>query len=196
MAALTVSFTVLAVAWRNPRYDAATSGRLAPAWLAAVVDSPWFRGALRVVGLVVAAYAAMAAVLGEDLSTNPFGMFYVWWWVGLVPFSLLFGPVWKAISPVRTVNLALARPGATRAAAFEYPERLGYWPRRCGLYAFVWFELVYRNDRARPGAAVGATYFAIMLIGGACSATRSTPAPTRSRSTPAWSPSSPSGGGG
>ena len=30
-AALVISFTVLAVAWRNPRYDAATSGRPAPA---------------------------------------------------------------------------------------------------------------------------------------------------------------------
>ena len=39
VAALTVSFTVLAVAWREPRYDGATSGRPAPAWLARVVDS-------------------------------------------------------------------------------------------------------------------------------------------------------------
>ena len=30
VAALTVSFTVLAIAWRNPRYDAATSGRPTP----------------------------------------------------------------------------------------------------------------------------------------------------------------------
>jgi hypothetical protein len=171
VAALTVSFTVLAVAWRNPRYDAATSGRLAPAWLAAVVDSPWFRGALRVVGLIVAAYAAMAAVLGEDLSTNPFfGMFYVWWWVGLVPLSLLFGPVWKAISPVRTVNLAFARLSGSdpERGVFECPERLGYWPAAVGLYAFVWFELVYpHSTELGPVRLWAATYFAIMLIGGA-----------------------------
>ena len=34
VAALTISFTVLVVAWREPRYDGATSGRPAPAWLA------------------------------------------------------------------------------------------------------------------------------------------------------------------
>lgn len=28
--ALVISFTVLAIAWRTPRYDAATSGRLLP----------------------------------------------------------------------------------------------------------------------------------------------------------------------
>jgi hypothetical protein len=171
VAALTVSFTVLAVAWRNPRYDAATSGRPAPAWLAAVVESPWFRGALRVVGLAVTAYAAMAAVFGKDLLTNPFfGMFYVWWWVGLVPLSLLFGPVWKAVSPVRTINLAFARLSGSdpERGVFEYPERLGYWPAAVGLYAFVWLELVYPySTQLGPVRLWCAAYFAIMLLGGA-----------------------------
>ena len=171
VAALTVSFTVLALAWRNPRYDEATSGRPAPAWLAAVVDSAWFRGALRVVGFVVTAYAAMAAVLGKDLLTNPFfGMFYVWWWVGLIPLSLLFGPVWRAISPVRTINLAFARVSGSdpEHGLFEYPERLGYWPAAVGLYAFVWLELVYPfSTELGPVRLWCAAYFAIMLLGGA-----------------------------
>ena len=65
--------------------------------------------------MVVFLYAAMAAVFGKDLLTNPiFGMFYVWWWVGLVPPSLLLGPVWKAISPVRTINLAFAKLSGQR----------------------------------------------------------------------------------
>ena len=171
VAALTVSFTVLALAWRNPRYDESTSGRPAPAWLSAVVDAPWFRGALRVVGLVVTAYAAMAAVLGKDLLTNPFfGMFYVWWWVGLVPLSLLLGPVWKAVSPARTINLAFARIAGSdpERGVFEYPERLGYWPGAVGLLAFVWLELVYPySTELGPVRLWCAAYFAIMLIGGA-----------------------------
>ena len=39
VAALVVSFTVLAVAWRTPRFDAATSGRPAPGWLNRIVTS-------------------------------------------------------------------------------------------------------------------------------------------------------------
>jgi len=39
-AALAVSFIVLALAWRKPRFDAATQGRPVPAWLASLVDSP------------------------------------------------------------------------------------------------------------------------------------------------------------
>jgi hypothetical protein len=171
VAALTVSFTVLAVAWRTPRYDAATSGRPAPAWLARVVDSAAFRVVLRVVGLVLFLYAAFAAVFGRDLLTNPvFGMFYVWWWVGLVPLSLLLGPVWRAISPVRTVNLVFARLSGSDPdrGVFDYPPALGLWPAALGLFAFVWMELVYPfGTDLGPVRLWCAAYVAIMLLGGA-----------------------------
>ena len=171
VAALTVSFTVLAVAWRQPRYDEATSGRPAPVWLARLVDSTGFRVALRVLGVVVFAYAGVAVVLGKDLLTNPvFGMFYVWWWVGLVPLSLLLGPVWKAISPVRTINLAFARLSGSDPdhGLYDYPARLGYWPAAVGLFAFVWLELVYPySTQLGPVRLWGAVYVAVMLLGGA-----------------------------
>jgi hypothetical protein len=171
VAALTVSFTVLAVAWRSPRYDAATSGRPAPAGLARVVDAPAFGLVLRLFGLVLLAYAAVAAVLGQDLLTNPvFGMFYVWWWVGLVPASLLLGPVWKAISPVRSINGFFARisGGDPEEGVFTYPERLGHWPAAVGLYAFVWMELVYPyGNELGPVRLWCAAYLAVMLLGGA-----------------------------
>ncbi len=171
VAALTVSFTVLAIAWREPRYDERTSGRLAPQWLAGVVDAPAFRIGLRVLGLVVFLYGAMAAVLGKDLLTNPvFGMFYVWWWVGLVPASLLLGPVWKAISPVRTINAAFAKLSGSDPdrGVYDYPARLGYWPAAIGLFAFVWLELVYpHSTELGPVRLWGAVYVALMLLGGA-----------------------------
>ena len=99
------SFVVLVLAWRKPRYDAATSGRPAPAWLAGIVDSTLFRGLLRLVGLLSLVYLVLVAVRGKDLLINPiFGMVYVWIWVGMVVASLLFGRVWKAISPFRLLN--------------------------------------------------------------------------------------------
>jgi hypothetical protein len=170
-AALVVSFTVLAIAWRNPRYDAATSGRLAPDWLAGIVDATWWRVLWRVVGFAIFLYVAAAALFGEDLVINPvFGVFYVWWWVGLVPLSLLFGPVWKAISPVRTINLAFAKVSGSDpdSGVFRYPERLGYWPAAVGLFAFVWLELVYPySTELGPVRLWCAAYVAVMLVGGA-----------------------------
>jgi len=171
VAALTISFTVLAIAWRTPRYDEARTGRPAPEWLARVVDSTAFRVGLRVFGLIGLAYTAMAAVFGEDLLTNPvFGIFYVWWWVGLVVLSVVFGPVWKAISPVRTINLAFARLSGSdpEAGVFQYSARLGYWPAALGLFAFVWMELVYPfSTELGPVRLWCAVYIAVMLLGGA-----------------------------
>jgi hypothetical protein len=170
-AALVVSFTVLAIAWRNPRYDAATSGRPAPAWLAGVVDALWWRILWRTLGFALFAYVAAAAVLGKDLVINPvFGVFYVWWWVGLVPLSLLFGPVWKTISPVRTINAAFAKISGSdpERGVFTYPERLGHWPAAIGLFAFVWLELVYPySTELGPVRLWAAAYVAVMLVGGA-----------------------------
>lgn len=170
-AALVISFTVLAVAWRTPRYDAATSGRPAPAGLARLVDSAAWRITWRTLGFLLFLYTAMAAVFGKDLVINPvLGIFYVWWWVGLVPLSLLFGPVWKAISPVRTLNLAFAKisGGDPERGILTYPERLGHWPAALGLFAFVWMELVYPySTEIGPVRLWCAAYVAIMLIGGA-----------------------------
>ncbi len=157
-AAVAVSFVVLALAWRRPRYDATTSGRPAPAWLAAFVDSVWWRGLLRLVGLVALLYLIVVAVFGKDLLINPiFGIFYVWIWVGVPVASLLFGRVWKAISPFRLISAGIASVsgGEPDEGVFAYPERLGMWPAALGLFAFVWMELVYPAQR-RPlaGAAL------------------------------------------
>jgi hypothetical protein len=169
--AVAVSFVVLAVAWRRPRYDVATSGRSAPAWLAGFVDSPLWRGFLRLVGLAALAYLVVVAVFGKDLLINPiFGIFYVWIWVGMVPASLLLGRVWKAISPFRTINAGLARisGGDPDDGVFRYPERLGMWPAAVGLFAFVWMELVYpHNVDLAPVRLWCAVYLALMLVGGA-----------------------------
>jgi hypothetical protein len=170
-AAVAVSFVVLALAWRSPRYDAATSGRLAPARLTRLVDSAFFRGALRVIGLLGLLYLVLVAVRGKDLLLNPFfGIFYVWIWVGMVPASLLLGPVWKAISPFRLVNAGLARVsgGDPDDGLLTYPARLGLWPAAVGLYAFVWMELVYpHNVELAPLRLWCALYLAAMIVGGA-----------------------------
>jgi hypothetical protein len=170
-AALVISFTVLAVAWRTPRYDAATSGRPAPTPVATLVDSTAWRVALRTLGMLLFLYTAAASILGKDLVINPvFGIFYVWWWVGLVPLSLLLGPVWKAISPVRTINLAFAKVSGSdpERGIFTYPERLGHWPAALGLFAFVWLELVYPfSTELGPVRLWCAAYVAVMLVGGA-----------------------------
>lgn len=171
IAALVISFTVLAIAWRSPRYDEQGAGRATPQLLATLVASPSFRIALRVFGMVVFLFTIVAAIFGRESSINPaFGIFFVWLWVGVPAMSVFFGPFWKAISPVRTINLLFARVSGSDAdeGLYRYPERLGYWPAALGLFAFVWFELVFPfTSDLGPLRLWGALYVAAMLIGGA-----------------------------
>ncbi len=170
VAALVISFTVLIVAWHKPRYDEPTPGRPAPAWLDRLVRASATRVGLRVAGLLVFAYTVATAIWGEDALTNPFfGIVYVWWWVGLVFASLLLGPVWRAVSPVRTINQLIARlsGGDHERGLLAYPSWLGLWPAALGLYAFVWLELVYRHSTSLgPVRLWCAVYVAAMLVGG------------------------------
>ena len=170
-AALVVSFCVLTLAWRRPRYHDIRSGRPASAALTGVVDSPVFQWAVRVLGLLFFGHVTWALIWGPDLINNPaLGTFYVLVWVGLVPASLLLGPVVRAASPVRTLNLLLARitGGDPAVGLTAYPARLGYWPAAVGLFAFVWQELVNPQSAYLGSVRIWlAGYLAIMLIGGA-----------------------------
>jgi hypothetical protein len=170
-AALAVSFIVLALAWRQPRYDAAVQGRAFPAVLASVVESTGFAIALRAVGLVAFGYVVWAAVLGKDLLTNPvFGVVYVLLWVGIVPASLLLGPFYRAVNPLRTLHLLVTRVtgGQPGRGIAVLPRWVGLWPAAFGLLAFVWLELVFpESTYLSPVRLWFAAYIAIVLLGAA-----------------------------
>lgn len=167
VAALVVSFTVLAVAWRTPRYDPPRPGWQVPG-LERVVDSGWFDTAARVVGLLLFGYALVPLLFGQDLLINPFfGMFYVLLWVGIVPVSLLLGPVWRAVNPLRTLAAGLRMLTGSREPLAQYPARWGYWPAALALFAFVWMELVYpHSTELGPVRLWVAAYVVVMLVGG------------------------------
>jgi hypothetical protein len=136
--ALTFTFAVVALAWRRPRFDPDKPGRPLPRWVTTSVDAPATRWAVAIAALLFAIWVAIAAVLGPQDAHNPLpGVFYVLLWVGLVALSLAVGPVWRAISPVRTVHRLLGR----RSLGLRYPEGAGCWPAVFGLFAFVWLEL-------------------------------------------------------
>ncbi len=154
--ALTFTFAVVALAWRRPRFDPATPGRPLPHWVTAFVDSPSTRWTVGLLGLAFAGWVAVAAAFGPQNSSNALpGVFYVLLWVGLVALSVLFGPVWRVLSPVRTVTRLF------RVRASSYPERLGYWPAAFGLFAFVWLELASPD----PGSLGAVKIWLLIYLG-------------------------------
>lgn len=168
--ALVLSFVLLGVLWREPRLDGADAGRPLPGWLAAPLDSRATRVLLAVLGLLLSAYAAIGLVLGKDDADNPTPfVVYVLLWVGLVPLSVLFGPVWRVLNPLRHLHLALMRLARLdpRQGIVPLPERLGYWPAALGLLAFTWLELVAPDNATLPVLQVAALlYVVVQLLGG------------------------------
>lgn len=168
--ALAVSFVVAAFLWRTPHFSGPQAGRVLALRLGALLDSTALRWSLRAVGLVLVAFVAFAALAGPDVALNPTaGMVYVVFWVGLVPASLLFGPVWRVLNPLRTIHAALARVARVDPdrPPFALPTGLGYWPAAAGLFSFVWLELCAADrDSTHTLVTFFVLYAAFNLLGG------------------------------
>lgn len=164
--ALTFTFAVVALAWRKPRFDPAKPGLPLPDWVTAVVDHPVTRWLVGLLGLVFTVWVLTAGLFGPQNSMNPLpGAFYVLLWVGLVAASLLIGPVWRVISPMRTLYRITLSPLPYRRR--DYPERLGYLPATFGLFAFVWLELASPDHGSLIGVKIWLLVYAVAMAGGA-----------------------------
>ena len=164
---LVVSFAALAALWPTPRLQDEVPGRRlfrVPAAVDVVV------GALGIAALAVTVYAGIAGrqdALGNLAPT----VIYVVFWVGLVVASVLFGNVWRAISPwralARGVSWVSSRMSSGEApAALEYPAWLGRWPAAAGIAFFAWVELTYVNkDDPSTLAIMMLAYVVVMLVG-------------------------------
>jgi hypothetical protein len=147
--AVLASFLVLLLLWREPRLDPVGAGRPLPAGVQRALDSSLTRGALRALGLLATSYVVLAMVFGHDDALNPTAAtVYVLFWVGVPLLSLLLGPVWRLINPIRTLQLLLARlvRADPVAGLSPLPRWLGYWPAALSLLSFVWLELVPRES--------------------------------------------------
>lgn len=153
--ALALSFAMLVVQWKQPRF---TTPDVEPQAPEAPARRPW----LAVVGLVLTGWFLLALFGGPSNETNAaLGWLYILTWVGLVPLALLFGHVWRDLSPWRTIQGWLGEGRRT------YPAKLGYWPAAAGLMAFAWLELASPDPADVSSVRIWVIgYIAAMLIGG------------------------------
>nr|WP_313674674.1 hypothetical protein [Mycolicibacterium sp.] len=169
--ALIVTFAVVGVAWRTPRFDPAKPGRALPQWVTGAVDSPIVRGVLAAVALAATVWVGVAAIWGPQGNDNALpGAFYVLLWVGLVAVSVVVGPIWRVISPVRTVWRLLTRRRRAQTAGDTrrgYPAGFGYWPGALGLFAFVWLELASPDPGSLTAIKIWILCYAIAMFAGA-----------------------------
>lgn len=168
--ALSFSFAILVFAWRTPRLRADTAGLPLPAFINRMVGSTAFRAVLAGLGLAFTTWVALAGFFGPDkTSQNALpGTFYILLWVGLVALSLVFGPVWRLISPVRALRWILTSwRGAPQAGRARYPADWGYWPAVAGLFAFAWIELAAPDPGSLRAILIWCTTYLVVTITGA-----------------------------
>jgi hypothetical protein len=149
--AIMFSFAMLLLFWRRPRLGDESSGRPWPQGLQRVVDGRAFRTTVQALALLAAAFVVIVALAGPaDIPHNiaPW-VLYVTFWVGLVPASLLLGPVWRVVNPLRLVHRLLLRPLVGPGRDGDLLPSLGLWPAAVSLGVFTWLELVPRQ-RAEP----------------------------------------------
>ena len=125
--------------------------------------------ALSVVLFVVVLAAALVGTTDSFENLAPTWI-YVVFWLGLPFLSLLFGNVWRALSPWRALADAFVwvweRLGREARPLAAYPERLGRYPGAIALFAFVALELCYSNPSSPRALAFAiALYSYVALFG-------------------------------
>jgi hypothetical protein len=159
---LVASFVALAALWRRPVLAPAAAGRELPEAVQRLLLSPLVRVVLGVGSTVLLVVVAAAALVGDEHVLENIAPTFVWvvFWVGLVPFVVVFGNLWSVLSPFRAVADAVAWTAGRLGVHWRtepYPERLGRWPAVVLLLAFVSMELVYENP-SDPRALALAIY--------------------------------------
>lgn len=167
---LVVSFAALGLLWPQPRLQQPRERRLIPlGWWADVIGG--------IVGIAFFVLLVVSGFAGTEVPTANFAptAVYVVFWVGLVVASMLFGDVFRLLSPWRALARATAwitsqtRRGNDEQSLPEplaYPRWLGHWPAVLTIVAFAWLELV-SVDRDTPSllATLALVYAALQLIG-------------------------------
>ena len=146
---LVVSFVLLGVLWRRPLLERHQEGRELPRALQAVLLSRFLRILLGLVSVVLLVLTLSTALLGTTLELLNFAptFVYVIFWLGLPLLSVLFGDVWRVLSPWRAIAdatvWAIESTGRVARPVLDGPWRYGRYPAAVALFAFVALELAH-----------------------------------------------------
>ena len=118
-------------------------------------------------GLGLTAWLAFVIFFGPD-DRAALRAAYIYIWVGLVPLALVFGDVWRDLSPWRTLQAIIGRLMRRPDGLTRYPAILGYWPAAVGIFSFVWLELASADPSSISAVRLWVVAYAVTaLVGGA-----------------------------
>ncbi|GAA4547522.1 hypothetical protein GCM10023175_31940 [Pseudonocardia xishanensis] len=157
-----LTFVLLGMLWKSPRLTAPPPRAPLPGWWVALLRGVTTAAALAVI---------VIGVVGPPETADNLApwAFYVTFWVGLVPASLLLGPVWRVLNPLRAVHAGVAwalRVDPERGVR-DLPVRVGLWPAAVALFAFGWLELAAPEPADPRLVAACLTGYAVVQVGAA-----------------------------
>jgi hypothetical protein len=158
-AAVAVSFFALGAFCSRPRFEVTRGKSLE--FVSRIVDARQMRWLLKLVGLLALAFLLGSAWFGSSSpALNPAPTWlYVWIWVGIIPLSLVCGPIWRLANPLRTIAGLVRRTSYRRL-----PEGITYWPAVAGLAGFLWLELAYPDGSEPLVVAIFVTVYAVVNV--------------------------------
>jgi hypothetical protein len=169
---LIASFVALAALWPRPKLEQ-ENWRPLPGGIGRVLASRPVEIVTGALGVFLLFLTVISGLLGEQVPSANFAttFVYVVFWVGLVPVSVLFGDVFRALNPWRAIGRLVDWAGQRLAGEplpppKDYPDGLGRWPAAIGILVFAWLELVLQDgDLPRTIAIATCAYSAVTFVG-------------------------------
>ena len=171
-AVLVVTFVLLFALWRDPLLERHAAGRPFSDGLSNLVLSRGVRvlaGAVTVSLLFLTIATALFGTTVELLNFAP-TFVYVIFWLGIPLLSVLFGNVWRVLSPWRSLADAtvwiMERLGREARPVLDWSGTWGRYPAAIALFAFVSLELAHPTPAAPRTLGIAVALYTYWALAG------------------------------
>jgi len=169
---LVISFVLLGLLWRRPLLERYADGRRLPRAIQAVLLSRALRALLGTVSVALLILTLATALFGTIIELLNFAptFVYVIFWLGIPLLSVLFGDVWRVLSPWRAIADAtvwlLERGGREARPVLDSPWNWGRYPAAAALFAFVALELAHPRPAYPRTLAIAIALYTYWALAG------------------------------
>jgi hypothetical protein len=169
---LVVSFVLLGLLWKRPLLEANADGRELPRLVGAFFLSRWLRVVLQAISVGLLVLTLATALFGTTIELLNFAptFIYVIFWLGVPLLSILFGNVWRALSPWRAIAdgtvWVLEWTGREARPLLDWTGRWGRYPAAAALFSFVALELANPRQAYPRTLAIATALYSYWALAG------------------------------
>jgi hypothetical protein len=169
---LVVSFVLLGLLWKRPLLVANAAGQKLPQVVSAFFLSRPLRVVLQLISAGLLVVTLATALFGTTIELLNFAptFIYVIFWLGIPLLSILFGNVWRALSPWRAIAdgtvWVLEWTGREARPVLDWTGRWGRYPGAVALFSFVALELANPRPAYPRTLAIATALYSYWALAG------------------------------